>query len=82
MNQLGECGKDGFCEAAQIACFTCANFRPELNGPHEAMLQQLISERESPVEKGDERTASVRDRTISAVAEIVRLGEQRGWRHG
>jgi len=71
---VGTCGKYGFCGAyAPIACYTCRKFQAWLDGPHEAVLEELIVKRERTLEQtGDERIAFVNDRTILAVAEVVR----------
>ena len=66
------CGKYGFCGSlAPIACYTCRSFQPWLDGPHEAVLNLLISERDRLLGV-DARIASINDRTILAVAEVVR----------
>lgn len=80
MKPLASCGKHGFCGfAAPVACYTCANFEPWLDGPHEAVLEHLIGERDRLAARGDMRIASIHDRTILAVAEVVRQCEaQRG----
>jgi len=76
MKPMGSCGKHGFCGfAAPIACYTCANFQPWLDGPHEAVLASLIDERERLKRDTDARIAAVNDRTILAVAEVVRRCE-------
>jgi hypothetical protein len=76
MKPMGNCGKHGFCSSlAPISCYTCSNFQPWLDGPHEAVLSHLISERERLLESADLRVASVNDRTILAVAEVVRRCE-------
>lgn len=73
MKPMGNCGQHGFCgELAPISCYTCRNFQPWLDGPHEAVLNHLISERERLMEVSDSRIASINDRTILAVAEVVR----------
>lgn len=74
LNPVGTCGKYGFCGfAAPVACYTCRNFQPWLDGPHEAVLDRLIKEREDIATKtADLRIASVNDRTILAVADVVR----------
>jgi len=73
MKPMGSCGKHGFCgELAPISCYTCQSFLPWLDGPHEAVLNHLISERERLMVVTDSRIASVNDRTIYAVAEAVR----------
>ena len=70
---VGSCGSYGFCSAlAPIACYTCMHFQPWLDGPHEAVLEQLISERDSVYENtGDLKIASVNDRLILAVSDVV-----------
>ena len=78
MRPMGSCGQHGFCGLmAPIACYTCRSFQPWIDGPHEAVLQYLLDERERFVEKSDVRIASVNDRTILAVAEVVRLCAER-----
>ncbi|MGE0768196.1 MAG: site-specific integrase [Hyphomicrobiaceae bacterium] len=73
MQPMGTCGKHGFCGlAAPIACYTCRNFQPWVDGPHEAVLDHLLEERERLGTTGDLRIASINDRTILAVAEVVR----------
>lgn len=74
MRPIGNCGKHGFCGSlAPISCYTCGNFQPWLDGPHEAVLTHLISERERLVVATDFRVASINDRTILAVAQVVSL---------
>lgn len=70
---VGTCGSYGFCGAlAPIACYTCNNFQPWLDGPHETVLDGLIKERESVFEQtGDLKIASVNDRLILAVSDVV-----------
>jgi hypothetical protein len=76
MKPMGSCGKHGFCGfLAPIACYTCVNFQPWLEGPHEAVLDHLIGERERLAAQSDLRIASINDRTILAVAEVVKLCE-------
>lgn len=76
MKPLGNCGKHGFCGLlAPITCYTCVNFQPWQDGPHEAVLNHLLSERDRLSSRGDMRIASVNDRTILAVAEVVRQCE-------
>lgn len=73
MKPMGNCGKYGFCGSlAPISCYTCSNFQPWLDGPHEAVLSALISDRERLLTSTDVRIASINDRTILAVAEVVR----------
>ncbi len=76
---VGNCGSYGFCGAtAPIACYTCRNFQPWLDGPHEQVLDQLIADRDRILrDTGDMRIASVNDRLILACAEVVRRCTER-----
>ena len=73
MRPMGSCGEHGFYAlAAPIACYTCKHFQPWLDGPHEAVLGHLLAKREQLFTTTDARIASVNDRTILAVAEVIR----------
>ncbi len=75
---VGSCGLHGRCDfLAPVACYTCKSFFPWLDGPHEAMLDHLLAEREQLLAETDARLASVNDRTICAVAEVVLLCRER-----
>jgi hypothetical protein len=77
MKPMGSCGQHGFCGlSAPIACYTCKNFQPWLDGPHEAVLAHLLVKREQLLATTDARIASVNDRTILAVAEVTRRCEE------
>jgi hypothetical protein len=70
---VGNCGQFGFCGLlAPIACYTCRSFEPWLDGPHERVLDFLVAERDRLLLQTDKRVASINDRTILAVAEVVR----------
>jgi hypothetical protein len=76
MKPMGNCGKHGFCGfLAPIACYTCRSFQPWLDGPHAVVLDYLLAERERLLVGTDARIASINDRTILAVAEVVRRCE-------
>ncbi len=70
---VGSCGSYGFCGAlAPVACYTCSHFQPWLDGPHELVLNQLISERDSVLKATrDPKIASANDRLILAVGDVV-----------
>jgi len=70
---LGNCGSFGFCSAlAPVACYTCRLFQPWLDGPHEGVLDHLQQERDRVLDlTGDRKIASVNDRLILAVADLV-----------
>jgi integrase len=70
---LGNCGSFGFCSAlAPVACYTCRLFQPWLDGPHERVLDHLQQERDRVLDlTGDRKIASINDRLILAVADLV-----------
>lgn len=73
LDAMSSCGKNGYCGFAKpLGCYTCEVFEPWLDGPHEVILEHLLSERERlmPI---DSRIATIHDRTILAVAEVVQL---------
>lgn len=74
---VGTCGTHSFCAAlSPIACYTCHHFQPWLDGPHEAVLNNLIEQRENILQKTNDPTiASVNDRVIFAVSEVIKLCE-------
>jgi integrase len=73
MQPMGTCGKHGFCGlSAPIACYTCRSFQPWVDGPHEAVLDHLLAQRERLAATTDLRVASINDRSILAVAEVMR----------
>ena len=73
IGNVGSCGKYGFCGAlAPIACYTCRQFQPWLDAPHEELLEILLSEQERIFKQtNDSRMASINDHTILAVADVV-----------
>ncbi|MPR12868.1 site-specific integrase [Microvirga tunisiensis] len=72
LEALGGCGKRDYCGlAAPLACYTCTLFNPWVDGSHEALLELLITEREEQLQLADRRIATVNDRTILAVADVV-----------
>ena len=75
---LGTCGHHGFCGAlAPIACYTCRNFQPWLDGPHEEVLNSLIADRQRVLQiTKDHVMASVNDRTILAVTQVIQICTQ------
>jgi hypothetical protein len=76
IDAISSCGKHGFCGFLKpIACYTCNSFEPWLDGPHEKVLAYLIAERERLMAVGDARIASINDRAILAVAEVIQLCE-------
>jgi hypothetical protein len=73
--ETGRCGNHGFCDAAApYVCYVCVNFRPWLDGPHEDILKELLSERERLAEiTNDKRIVEAKDRLIMAVSQVIDL---------
>jgi len=76
---VGTCGHYGFCGAlAPIACYTCRNFQPWIDAPHENVLNSLITERNRILAiTKDQTMASINDRTILAVTHVIQICEKR-----
>lgn len=73
---MSSCGKHGFCGFMKpIACYPCPSFEPWLDGPHEQVLEFLLADRERKLNSSGHRLASINDRTILAVAEVVQRCE-------
>ncbi len=71
---MGSCGQHSFCGFnAPIACYTCKSFQPWLDGPHEAVLDKLLERRERLLSTTGSTMASINDRAILAVAEVIQL---------
>lgn len=75
LGNVGTCGHHGFCGAfSPIACYTCRQFQPWLDAPHQEVLDSLISERDRILAiTRDSTIASTNDRTIFAVTQVVQL---------
>jgi len=71
---IGTCGSYGFCGAnVPIPCYTCMHFQPWLDGPHEIVYEELINERQRLLNvTGDKQIAAVNDRSILAVADVIK----------
>jgi hypothetical protein len=67
---VGTSGSYGFCGAnVPILCYTCMDFQPWVDGPHEIIYDELIAERTRLLDfTGDKQIAAVNDRSIIAVA--------------
>jgi hypothetical protein len=76
---MATCGQYGFCGAnVPIPCYTCNHFQPWLDGPHEEVLADLLSEREHVLETtADITMVAVNDRTILAVINVIQRCEAR-----
>jgi integrase len=71
---MGECGTGTKCALLKpVACYTCSSFQPWLDGPHEKLLEILVAERQRLLVETDERIASINDRTILAVEQVIQV---------
>lgn len=71
---MGNCGSYSHCAfSAPIACYTCPSFQPWFDGPHEAVLDYLVTERERLTQVSGPTIASINDRAMAAVARVVQL---------
>ncbi|TPJ43457.1 phage integrase family protein [Mesorhizobium sp. B2-5-13] len=70
---VGNCGNYSFCGLlAPIACYTCCDFQPWMDGPHHCLLDDLLRDRERKSKSGqDGRMVTLHDRTILAVADVI-----------
>lgn len=74
---MGWCGQHSFCSfSAPIACYTCRSFEPWMDGPHELVLDYLLQRRNHLLASTDARLASVNDRSILAVAQVISVVEE------
>ena len=69
---MGKCGTYAFCSlSAPLACYTCNSFQAWVDGPHEKLFEHLLKEREVLLKTTDYRIASINDKTILAVAQVI-----------
>lgn len=76
---VGTCGSHAFCGAlGPIACYTCRQFQPWLDAPHQDVFDALLLERARILEITQDKTmAAINDRTIIAVTEVIQRCEAR-----
>lgn len=71
---MGRCSGSGSCSfLAPLSCYTCRSFQPWLDGPHQAVLDDLIARRDQQLSRNGARMASINDRTLLAVAEVIQI---------
>lgn len=72
---LGSCASYGFCKGrVPLPCYTCPYFQPWRDAPHEKVMKILLQERDRVFQNTrDNAVASVNDRTIEAVKEVMLL---------
>lgn len=76
-NAVGNCGSFGFCATGGRACYTCAKFQPWVHGRHQAILDDLLEERERLKSKGASAyVLQSTDRTVLAITQVIQLCEK------
>lgn len=75
---LGTCGQHSFCDLlAPVACYTCSQFQPWMDGPHDKILDDLLAQRQRKQAAGmDGRMVSIHDATILAIGDVIRRVEE------
>jgi hypothetical protein len=63
----------GLGEGIPRACYTCNNFRPWLDGPHEQLLQELLQDRAEDVKVLGENSPVTRRRDETIVGVIITI---------
>ncbi len=77
---VGTCGSFSWCSLmAPVACYTCPNFQPWLDGPHQEVMDDLLAKRRKRLGDGaDVKLTAINDPTIRAIAKVIeRCGEIR-----
>lgn len=71
---MGQCTASDSCSfLAPVSCYTCRSFRPWVDGPHAAVLDDLLARRDQQLSRNGMRVAAINDRTLVAVAEVIQL---------
>nr|WP_274597241.1 site-specific integrase [Microvirga tunisiensis] len=70
---LGTCGEYSFCGLfAPLACYTCVQFQPWMDGPHDKILHYLLVRRDRKLAAGcDGRMVAIHDATILAIGDVI-----------
>jgi integrase len=70
---LGTCGQHSFCGLfAPVACYTCRQFQPWIDGPHDRILEDLLARRDRKLTAGqDGRMVAIHDATILAIGDVI-----------
>ena len=71
-HHVGSCGSERFCGAAAAACYTCVNFEPWLDAPHDQMLLWFLRERQRAADAGaTPDVVAATDRSIRAARAVI-----------
>ena len=76
-NNIGNCGTHAFCASGYRACYTCFNFQPWRDAPHEEVLEEIQNERKRQEELGvSPNVIQSTDRLLLAVQQVVLLCQE------
>lgn len=74
---VGNCGTHAFCASGYRACYTCVNFQPWRDAPHEEVLEEIVTERKRQEELGiSPNVIQSTDRLVLAVQQVILLCKQ------
>lgn len=76
---IGSCGTHSFCASGYRACYTCINFQPWVEAPHENVLEEVLFERKRQEESGvSPYVIQSTDRLLLAIQQVILMcGEKK-----
>jgi hypothetical protein len=73
-HNVGSCGTHAFCASGYRACYTCVNFQPWRDAPHEEVRDEILAEREKQQEIGvSQHVIESTDRLLLAVEQVIQM---------
>lgn len=74
---IGNCGTYAFCASGYRACYTCSNFQPWLDAPHNEVLDEIIDERKRQEKMAvSSNVIQSTDRLLLAVQQVILMCEK------
>ena len=75
---VGNCGTFAFCASGYRACYTCTNFQPWRDAPHEEVLEEILNERDRQRDAGvSSGVIGSTDRLLLAVQQVILMCKQK-----
>jgi integrase len=69
---VGNCGTHAFCASGYRACYTCVEFQPWLDAPHEEVRNEIVAERKNQQDIGVSAfVIQSTDRLLLAVEQVI-----------
>ena len=76
-NNIGNCGKYGFCASGYRSCYTCKMFQAWRDAPHHEVLADLLAERQHQLDEGvAPQVIQATDRLLLAVQQVIQMCEK------